>query len=1173
MRGFKSFGSRKVVVPFDRGLTVITGPNGSGKSNILDSIRFVLGDLSARSMRANAMADIIYDRPSGVKGAQSAHIVIQFDNENRRIPVDTDTVSVSREVGVEGASVYRLNGKQVSRSQLVDILSVAGISSSGYNMVMQGTITRLADITPEERRGWIEDLVGISEYDAKKAEAQSQLQQADINLRVASARIDEVQSRLEGLERERNQALRYNFIQSEIRRLQAVLTSYKFSSLQHDLRELEAELQRKVAEAEGLKQQRDKLQLEREGVDSERRRFDEQVADKGSVRLVEIQKAMGDVGSKMASLKAEREAETMGLKRLARIRDERLQQLTSLEASVQESTKNLNKVKRERDGLRQALDEKTKIHEQVSAKLVEIKQSLEASAVKLREIEISQEGLRRELVRLDTKLNESGARDRVVDENLKSLEERRSNFEVTLKSLGDHFKELQKLRQEEAQSLTKTSEAIPKVLTRKETLIRELEEALKTAQTARGTIIEFSTQKSFAEKVAAEENALLRVEELGEVGAIPGIHGRLANIIRVSAQYRKAMEAASSGWLKAVVVEDMETALKCAESLKRMKIGRIKLIPLKEAAKAKPAEPLDIDGVIGNAASFAKCDEKYLPAVNFIFGDTIITSSEKSAYISSRAGYRAVDLNGDLYEAGGGIESGYYRAPIDMSSVLPREETIDSLDKSIKALEKMLEKRRSDTETVDEEMEHLKEEKMQRSHIVEMLEREAITVSQNVKRARQNILTLNRRIIRLQKYLENGRELNSTLLAEKERVKNKLLALRSEWNSIKAATKPVMMARLEREQTELTLEIGEVQRRLIKLESEAAFLESNLENTLKPELERTKADLSTMNRQISALHDSIKNAEAALDETAKKLAELETSRDSLSEAIVSVKDERRKFEEQLGRIDTHLKQMTNKYYPISDEAHRLELAVNTKKVELKHVEDELRSLGFTEPVRATFEEAKEVEATLSLVRLELERLGSVNQLAIQQYDEQKDNYKQLSIRRNELEGEKRTILQFMEEVERKKREAFMNAFEQINGNFKTTFLSITGGGSGWLQSQNPEDPFSGGVDLFVQFPDKAARLISGASGGEKSVAAVSFIFAIQKLSPAPFYVFDEIDAHLDPYYAERLADLLKEQSATSQFIVITLRDVVVDRSERLFGVYLHDGVSSIVSLKLAEAVA
>ena len=175
-------------------------------------------------------------------------------------------------------------------------------------------------------------------------------------------------------------------------------------------------------------------------------------------------------------------------------------------------------------------------------------------------------------------------------------------------------------------------------------------------------------------------------------------------------------------------------------------------------------------------------------------------------------------------------------------------------------------------------------------------------------------------------------------------------------------------------------------------------------------------------------------------------------------------------------------------------------------------------------------------------------------------------------RRNQLEKERKVILDFIEDIERKKKEAFMKAYDQINESFSYFFEKLTGGGRGWLSLENPEAPFTGGLDIFVQFPGKVSRLVAGASGGEKSVVAVAFIFSIQSLSPTSFYIFDEVDAHLDPYNAERLADLLKEQSRKSQFIVITLRDVVIDRAEKLYGVYIQTGFSKIVSTKMMKVM-
>jgi chromosome segregation protein len=221
-------------------------------------------------------------------------------------------------------------------------------------------------------------------------------------------------------------------------------------------------------------------------------------------------------------------------------------------------------------------------------------------------------------------------------------------------------------------------------------------------------------------------------------------------------------------------------------------------------------------------------------------------------------------------------------------------------------------------------------------------------------------------------------------------------------------------------------------------------------------------------------------------------------------------------------------------------------------------------------LETTLKQVEEAETTVRMMQFELERIGAVNQLALSHYAEQISRYRELSIRLNELEREKQAIVQFMDEIEAKKRRVFMEAFEKINVNLQRYFAKLTGGGTSVLQLENPEDCFLGGIDMLVQFPNKPSIVVSGASGGERSVAAVSFIFALKEFTPAAFYILDEIDAHLDAYHVSKLADLLLEESEKIQFIVITLKPEMVNRAQRVYGVYERNGVSSVITTKFLE---
>ncbi|MCK5563079.1 AAA family ATPase, partial [Candidatus Bathyarchaeota archaeon] len=314
LRGFKTFG-KSTSIYLNRNLTVIIGPNGSGKTNIMDAILFGLGELSARRLRAESFSKLIFHGvpDANIEKAKRAKVIIQFDNSDHRIPIDTNTVTVSREVNRSGQSVYRLNGRRISRTNMLDMLSMAGISSTGQNIVIQGTITRMAEISPVERRKILDDMVGIAQYDAEKAEAEEKLRVAEISIRTAMGRVDEVQRRVDDLERERNQLLRHNFIQGEIQRLEAIKISHEIAKIEIKIRDSQS----KIAEAEGkvekLRQLREQLRSQRHQVEREWRKLSSEMVEEGSTRVLEVQIKIGEVKSRLTELNTKIGASTASI--------------------------------------------------------------------------------------------------------------------------------------------------------------------------------------------------------------------------------------------------------------------------------------------------------------------------------------------------------------------------------------------------------------------------------------------------------------------------------------------------------------------------------------------------------------------------------------------------------------------------------------------------------------------------------------------------------------------------------------------------------------------------------------------------------------------------------------------------------------------------------------------
>ena len=699
---------------------------------------------------------------------------------------------------------------------------------------------------------------------------------------------------------------------------------------------------------------------------------------------------------------------------------------------------------------------------------------------------------------------------------------------------------------------------------------REISEAGKIASSAKEAVIEFVTQRELAETVAAEEKALRGIEELGELGAISGIHGRLRDLITIDRTYRKAIEAAAAGWLDALVVTDVDTAFMCTETLRKMKLGRVKIIPLQGAINPKSLKMPRREGVQGSAATFVKSKKTHEAAVNFVFGDTLVVSKDKTAFALSSDGYRAVTINGNLYEPGGAFESGYYRAPIDFSTIIPSETAIKSLDEAVKALQQHLSQRDSDMSTFEEDIERTQIEIAHISESIITLDREIARVKHSVKRTKINIKHVEKRSGKLEKEIEEHKAQMVLFQSERRNIQKEQRKLQSEITALRKKTDVGHIQELEIKRERLNEEIITLRQKLGTVQTELSTLKSQFDNVLRVGYENSQIQLSKVKQQQRKVEKEVSKALQERESIEIELSDLEKSRVELSKAVFSAREESKKFTTQLDSIDRELRQLDTEHEQAEMLLNQHNLSVQTCQLQLQQHQNQLRQFGYEKPLEITKKQLEEAETIIRMMQFELERVGAVNQLALTHYSEQNSRYRELSLRLNELEREKQAIVQFMDEVESKKRRVFMDAFEKINLNLQKYFSKLTGGGEATLKLENPEEPFYGGIDMLVQLPNKPSIVVSGASGGERSVSAVAFIFALNEFTPTSFYILDEIDAHLDAFHVSKLADVFLEESEKSQFIVITLKPEVVNRAQKVYGVYERNGVSNVISAKFLE---
>jgi chromosome segregation protein len=406
--------------------------------------------------------------------------------------------------------------------------------------------------------------------------------------------------------------------------------------------------------------------------------------------------------------------------------------------------------------------------------------------------------------------------------------------------------------------------------------------------------------------------------------------------------------------------------------------------------------------------------------------------------------------------------------------------------------------------------------------------------------------------------------------AEGSSIQKETRKLRSELISLRRKADPGHIQELEAKREKLAEEIITLRQKLGAVQTEISTLQSQFDNVLRVGYKNARIQLSKVEQQLKHVEKEVEDALKERESLKQELSELEKSRIELSKTVFSAREEAKKFTSQIDEIDKELRKLDSEYEQADRLFNQLQLNIQTSLLQLEQFRSRLRQLGYEQPLEVTPKQVEEAETSIKMMQFELERIGAVNQLALSHYAEQISRYKELSMRLNELEREKQAIVQFMEEIERKKRKVFTEAFEKINQNLGKYFSKLTGGGNATLKLENPDEPFQGGIEMIVQFPNKPSIVVSGASGGERSVAAVAFIFAIKDFSPAAFYILDEIDAHLDAFHVSRLADLLLEESEKNQFIVITLKPEIVNKAQKVYGVYERNGVSNIISAKFLE---
>ena len=440
-------------------------------------------------------------------------------------------------------------------------------------------------------------------------------------------------------------------------------------------------------------------------------------------------------------------------------------------------------------------------------------------------------------------------------------------------------------------------------------------------------------------------------------------------------------------------------------------------------------------------------------------------------------------------------------------------------------------------------------------------------IKRSVKRTQFNIRHTEKYGGKLEREAAAYKGRMSMYMNERNSIRRTDQKLQADIATLRLKTDVSHIQELEVQREKLGEELNKLRQNSGSTQTEISTYQSQFDRVLRNGYKNIKIQIVKVEQQQRKLEKEVADALQERESLKKGIEEFEKSRVELSKAVFSAREESKKFTSQIDAIDAELRSLDFEYEQADKLLNQLQLNMETSQLRLQQLQSQLRQFGYEQPLETNQKQVEEAEITIRMMQFEMERIGAINQLALSHYSDQLSRYKELSVRLNELEKEKQAIVQFMDEIEAKKRKVFMSAFEKINTSLKQYFSKLTGGGEATLKLENPEEPFTGGIDMIVQFPNKPSIVVSGASGGERSVSAVSFIFSLKEFTPASFFILDEVDAHLDAYHTTKLAEVLLEEAAKMQFIVISLRPEMVNKAQKVYGVYERNGVSNVVTAK------
>ncbi|MBM6995109.1 chromosome segregation protein SMC [Paenibacillus sp. DXFW5] len=1176
LAGFKSFAD-KTEMEFVRGITAVVGPNGSGKSNISDGIRWVLGEQSAKSLRGGKMEDIIFAGSDARKAVNFSEVSLTLDNTDQALPLDFSEVTVTRRVHRSGDSEYFINKQSCRLKDITELFMDTGIGKEAYSIIGQGRIEEILSTRSEDRRGIFEEASGIVKYKSRKRDARRKLDETEQNLLRINDLVVELEDQIEPLKEQSEKAIKYKELREQLKNKEISLYVHQIEQIHASWSEANAKLAKlqeeqlalsTIVSAHDAKLESDRLALRQ--VEDQIELLQGQLLEYSE--SYEKSEGYGEVLKERAkNLTQNREQLRQSLEvseeRFAQRQQEMEQMAAKFAAAEQQLSELRNELAAEEAKLIGVTGGISQVQEEgLKGQLLDIMNRMAQSRNEIHYAEQQKDSVKRRMERAE----EEGIK---WTDELERLKGSKAELEKVLDKLG---KEIAEVRGQYIQESERVN-SLQKLVEESQSNIRKWE------QKREGLVSRRDTMKEMEDDYDGFVLGVKEVLKASKKSALSGVHGAVAELIRVPEKLELAVETALGAAMQHIVMENEAVSRQAIAFLKQRQLGRATFLPLdvirpRQISAADKRQLEEADGFVGIGAELVGYEPQYADIVGSLLGNVVFASDlERANRMAARLQYRfrIVTLEGDVVNAGGSMTGGSQHRK--NSNLLGRKRQLDQLASDIRESEEMLDKLRKGITDVRSQLAKAESELTRLREAGDAKRVEEQSCAGDLKQVDHEWRHVSEQfeLYGQEKghYLKELEELEATKKAAEER----LVELEKEEQTVQQSIRAAEFARKASESAK-----EELQDLLTDLKVREGKLDQECQS-LREQLRRAENEFKVQERELGQNRTILQSIEVDLqqneEQTVKQREELndfKLKKERASEQLELERASRAVLVKKLEEGESETKEQRLGLKAVEEQLRQTEIQANRLDVELDNIlrklsEDYELSYELAKQRYAVPEDVPQTQTEVKELKRQITLLGDVNLGAIEEYNRVSERYQFLSEQKDDLVEAKTTLYQVIREMDEEMSKRFKTTFDAIRREFVIVFSKLFGGGRADLILVDPDNLLDTGIDVVAQPPGKKLQNLQLLSGGERALTAMALLFAILQVKPVPFCVLDEVEAALDEANVARFAQYLREFSEQTQFIVVTHRKGTMEEADVLYGVTMEEGgVSKLVSVKLED---